>query len=111
MKYTLYDEDGSEEVELPSHYEVCPRCEGKGSHDCWEGGMTGDEMAEQGPDFFEDYMSGMYDAKCTVCKGLRVVEVVDRDRLSPDLLARFDKAEDERRGMEAEMEMERRLGL
>lgn len=107
----LDDEDGSTEtVKLPSKMEVCPRCDGRGVHDCWEGGMTGDEMAEQGPDFFEDYMSGTYDTQCTECKGRNVVEVIDRDRTPPDLLARYDAQQKELADMYAMEAMERRMG-
>ncbi len=110
MKYRFYDDDGSEEeLELPSKYEVCWRCQGKGVHDCWEGGMTGDEMYEQGPEFLVDYLSGVYDKCCTVCDGLRVLEVVDRGQLSPKLRRRYDKAEEERLAYEAEVAHERQM--
>jgi hypothetical protein len=118
MKYQFYGkysssppyETDDEIVDLPSKFEVCWRCEGKGTHDCWEGGMTGDEMAEQSPDFFEDYRDGVYDTRCTVCSGQRVLEVVDRKQLSPEMLARYDKAEAEKVDYEAECEHERRMG-
>lgn len=107
----VYDEDGSSEVlTLPTEFVVCWRCQGVGSHDCWEGGMTGDEMAEQGSDFFDDYMSGMYDAQCRVCKGLRVLEVVAKDRLTPEVLAKVERHEQEIEAMRAEQEAERRMG-
>jgi RecJ-like exonuclease len=84
-----WDDDGCfvDEVELPSKMEVCPRCHGRGVHDCWEGGMTAEEMWEQGDDFIDDYRAGMYDRVCSVCDGRNVVEVVDEDRCTPELLA------------------------
>jgi hypothetical protein len=110
VKYRFYGETDDEIVDLASKFEVCGRCQGRGVHDCWEGGMTGDEMAEQGPEFFEDYRSGIYDTRCTVCGGQRVVEVVDVDRLPPGQLARYLAAEKERLEYEAECEHERRMG-
>ncbi len=59
MQVTMYDTDPETQVEVPSKFEVCPRCKGHGVQDCWYGGMTGDEMAEQGPEFFDDYMAGV----------------------------------------------------
>ena len=89
MKYAFYDDDyESSTVELPHKNVVCWRCRGEGTHDCWEGGMTGDEMAEQGPEFFEDYMSGMYSTRCSVCHGRRVIQVPDRMRCDAGPLRR-----------------------
>lgn len=95
---------------IPSKYEVCWRCEGSGVHDAWEGGMTGDEMAEQGPEFYEDYMSGVYDVRCTVCKGQRVIGVPDRARISPETLQWIDEAEQSEREYQAMVDQERRMG-
>lgn len=108
LSIRLYD--GGEPVVLPTRFEVCPRCEGRGVHDCWEGGMTGDEMAEQGPEFFEDYMGGMYDTRCTECEGQRVVPVVNRERVDPDTLARYDEHMQLQAEMDAERDAERRAG-
>ncbi len=75
------------EVEIPFKYEVCERCNGKGSHvnPSIDGhGITSDEMAEAGPEFLEDYMSGVYDVPCYECKGLRVVMVPDEALLTPE---------------------------
>jgi len=111
IAYTLHDDDGSsEDVVLPSKFVVCDRCEGRGVHDCWEGGMTGDEMAEQGPEYLDDYLSGVYDTRCTVCDGLRVIEVVDTDRLDAGTLRRYEATEQAQREYEAEVAAERRYG-
>jgi hypothetical protein len=108
ITYTLDNDDGSQDVvALPSKFEVCRRCQGKGSHDGWEGGMTRDDMDEYGPEFMEDYMSGVYDRQCTVCKGVRVVEVVDRNRVLPELLARYDATEQELADCDAMQRSER----
>lgn len=55
---------------------VCPTCEGRGTHvnrNVDGHGITSDEMDELGPDFFDDYMSGVYDVRCEECHGQRVV--------------------------------------
>ena len=108
---TVITEDGGEQVlNLPAKYEVCWRCSGKGAHDCWEGGMTGDEMAEQGPDFFDDYMSGMYDRQCTECHGKRVLSVVDRLRCNPEDLVLYEQHLEQEAAYQAEIDAERRMG-
>jgi hypothetical protein len=108
MKYRLYTYD--EPITIPHKTIVCPRCDGSGSHDCWEGGMTGDEMAEQGPEFFEDYMSGVYSVPCSECKGRNVIQVPDRDRIDPELLAEIDQQEQDEADYQAMVAAERRMG-
>ena len=102
--------EGQVELVLPAKYEVCWRCEGKGVHDCWEGGMTGDEMAEQGPDFFDDYMSGMYDTQCSDCKGQRVLLTVSRDECRAEDLVLYERHLEQEAAYQAEIEAERRFG-
>lgn len=109
IKYLPYGRE-DEAIVLPAKYEVCGRCMGKGVHDCWEGGMTGDEMAEQGPEFFEDYMSGMYDKRCDECKGDRVILVPDRARAPKKLLAEYDRHQQWEADYQAEVAHERRMG-
>ena len=97
----VYDEDDVER-EIPTRWEVCPVCDGKGSHvnpsiDC--NGLTGEDFAED-PDFAEDYFSGRYDQPCNRCGGRTTVRVVNRDACEARLLALFDA------DIEAEWEME-----
>jgi hypothetical protein len=109
----LTDEDGNEVVHvLPLHFEVCPTCEGRGTHtnpsiDC--GGLSSEDF-EQDPDFREDYFNGRYDVQCYHCHGDRVVPEIDREKADPEVL----KALDERLDAEAEFrsiqESERRMG-
>jgi hypothetical protein len=87
---TWNNPETEEDVVLAAHFEVCPRCQGRGVHDAWEGGMTQDEMDEQGAEFLDDYLGGVYDVTCSVCDGLRVVAEVDRSRCSLDELAAYD---------------------
>ena len=79
----VYD-DNDNELELPTTWEVCPRCNGTGVHDAWEGGLTSSEMHELDDDFFEDYAAGRYDVPCSECNGERLVAIVDEDALTPE---------------------------
>jgi len=74
----LYDEP------LPSKVVVCSRCDGKGTSTAYLGAYTPEEMDEQGPEFFDDYMGGMYDRQCDVCNGLRVTAVILWDELTKE---------------------------
>jgi hypothetical protein len=58
-------------------YDVCPTCNGKGTHvnpsiDCH--GITSDEFADD-PGFLEDYMRGVFNVTCFGCQGNRVFPV------------------------------------
>jgi DnaJ-class molecular chaperone len=64
-------------------WDVCPTCNGKGSHvnpSIDAGGLTAEDFYED-PGFAEDYMSGMYDEPCNECKGNRVVPVTSDERV------------------------------
>lgn len=70
------------EVDLPGRYEVCPRCEGRGSivNPSVDGnGLDANAFAED-PDFKEAYFSGVYDIHCPECHGQKVVAVADIPR-------------------------------
>lgn len=70
-------------LRLPTKFDVCSRCEGKGTHvnpNIDGNGITAEEFAED-PEFAENYFSGLYDVRCEECDGLRVVQVVDEDRI------------------------------
>lgn len=68
-------------VAIPSKFEVCPRCEGKGVHDhpAFSNGITAEDW--NGPDWDDDsregYLVGRYDVACSECGGLRVVPAAD----------------------------------
>ena len=104
------DDSCEETVALPAKYKVCLRCRGRGVHDCWYGGLTGQELDEQGPEFREDYLAGVYDRACDMCQGQRVLLVVDVDLLDVPTRKRFDAAEDQRHEYGVEMAHERRMG-
>lgn len=106
---TVYD-DNDEIVHLKTIKEICPRCNGNGVHDCWEGGMTADEMDEQGPEFLDDYLGGMYNTCCTECNGKSVIDVVDEDRNPKELLELYYQAEQAEHEYQAERRAEMRMG-
>ena len=109
----MTDEHSDYEEDLPALHSVCPNCRGKGTHvnRAIDGnGITSDEMAELGPDFFEDYMSGVYDVACDECKGLRVVLVPDYDKWTVEQREAHERNEKDLADMHAEMEAERRMG-
>ena len=76
MIYKFYGRD-DEAVRLPSKVEVCGYCGGRGTQDCFDGGMTADEMYEAGDDFIDDYRAGVYDKPCEECNGRNVVVHID----------------------------------
>ena len=55
-----------------SEYIVCPLCRGSGTQTLHGRAFTRGEMDEQGPEFLEDYLEGVYDHPCDHCKGKRV---------------------------------------
>jgi hypothetical protein len=101
MKVTYFDAAGDEvEVQLPSKFEVCPRCEGHGTHLNPSIGQHAysmevfresfdDEEAEQ---YFK--RGGIYDVTCEQCGGKRVTEVPDEAAMNAEQKAQFKEWED-----------------
>ena len=61
---------------MPIRLVVCGVCDGRGEYvnpSIDSTGITGDEMAELGDDFREEYVAGLYNVGCTLCAGKRVV--------------------------------------
>jgi hypothetical protein len=108
----IEDEDGNP-VELPMHFEVCGRCEGRGVHDhpAFSNGITSSEWAD---DFDEegraDYLAGRYDVACEACHGVRVLLVPDEDRMSPSVLALWNAHCEAEWEYAQEVAAERRMG-
>lgn len=113
IEFTTYDACGEEEVhELPAKFEVCPRCEGRGSHtnpSIDGNGITSSEWDEWGEEEKETYMSGGYDVSCERCDGQRVVLVVDQEHADPKLLALYLEGEEDSARCRAEQRAERRM--
>ncbi len=106
---TLILEDDTEK-QLPHRWEICATCQGEGKSSAYLGAYTADEMAEQGPDFREDFISGAYDRQCDPCEGSGKVAVVDARRCPPALLAQYREQQADLADMEADMAAERARG-
>jgi hypothetical protein len=101
-----------EQYELPSRFELCPRCEGRGTHvnPAVDGnGISPEEFAED-PDFAESYFSGLYDVPCHTCGGRRVVEVPDEGRCDGYTLELYYRETAEREEYERQREHEIKMG-
>jgi len=109
-KCLLYDDDG-DTTELPTVWDVCHNCGGDGSHSKHLGAITQEDRDRDWDDeSFMHYLSGGYDMECEVCKGRRVVAVVDRSRLDAETLAAWDEQCVADADYEALCAMERRMG-
>jgi hypothetical protein len=100
------------ETVIPSKFEVCGRCEGRGTHcnPAIDGNGLSREDFDQDPDFEEAYFRGDYDVLCEECHGNRVTLVADwakMDDLTKKLYEEHLRGE---RMYRAEMEAERRMG-
>lgn len=95
----LNDDGWVVNMQLPTKLEICPRCDGRGSHDheAFANGITGDDW--NGPDWDDEsrdaYMRGAYDVPCSVCNGERVVPVLDRARCNAAQIKLYDEYERE----------------
>lgn len=102
-----------EDIIIPARWEVCPRCDGEGSHvnPSIDGhGLSSDDFAED-PDFAEAYFSGAYDVPCEECRGRRVVLVPDEsDPAAAAVLADYYAHIEAMEDMKAAYEAERRMG-
>lgn len=100
-------------VRIPAKYEVCPTCDGKGTHvnPSIDGhGITGEEMDELGHDWLDDYLSGAFDVVCNYCKGVRVVLEVDREAALPRWIKLYDEMWNDEWETRRAYEAERRVG-
>jgi hypothetical protein len=91
-KPILYCDDGSE-IELPTKFEVCPTCEGRGKSSAYLGAFTRDQLDDQGPEWCEDYFRGDYDRACDECRGQRVIAVADRGKMTKAQWREFTRQE------------------
>ncbi len=92
----IENEDGEcTEEELPFLWQVCPVCNGNGTHvnPAIDSGGISMEDFEEDPDFAEAYVRGDYDITCNHCQGLRVVPAVDVMQCDPDLLELWEAQE------------------
>lgn len=120
-KYVIEEiaQDWPEHPYVPPHahtlvmrYQVCPVCDGRGTHvnpsiDC--GGLSSEDFADD-PGFRDDYFGGSYDVTCYTCRGNRVVPEPDTSACDPEALAAWNELESDRAAYEAERAAERRMG-
>jgi RecJ-like exonuclease len=100
-----------EYITLDTKYEVCPVCNGHGTHvnpNIDDGGIPARVFIED-PEFKREYFSGMYDVVCSRCKGQRVVEVPSEHNSKEDLDTYYDYL-DELESIDRMYEAERRMG-
>jgi len=106
-----FEEDGedcSAEFEVPITFEVCPVCEGTGSHvnpSIDSHGLSGEDFAED-PDFAESYFRGDYDVPCNLCNGANVIPVCQDEQVRKYI----DEHSEALAEMRAEYAAERRMG-
>lgn len=112
--YEDYDEEEGEiTVTIAVRYKICETCEGRGSHvnpGIDEHGLSRDDFDEQGPEFEEDYFSGVYDVRCYDCDGERAVAIPDERIEPPHKVARYWQAVHDTYHMYDEEDAERRVG-
>lgn len=96
------------EVELPATRIVCPACKGDGTE--LYGGLKGAAFSpgEMEPEFAEAYFGGAYDVPCSNCRGQRVIDIVDEEKLTPKMAERYWRAVEYKRDEDAADEAERR---
>lgn len=83
-------------VAVTCRFEVCPACEGRGSHvnpSIDDRGITSSEWAEWDEDDRETYISGGYDVSCYECGGQRVVSVPDLEHASEAVRIHVERME------------------
>ncbi len=118
-----YDEGGIWEFTFNVAFQVCGRCEGRGtivnpSVEMPGGGFTSSEWQEvchEDPDFPEDYFGGVYDIACPECNSQRVKPWVDEARHRDDadwqkVNKMLDEAWKDEATYQAEVAAERRFG-
>jgi predicted methyltransferase len=94
---------------LPAKHEVCPTCEGRGTHvnpNIDGNGLSAEDMEDE--DFRETYMRGGYDVTCATCGGRNVVIVPDFTQWTAEQRAGYERQEAEAAADERQAAAERR---
>lgn len=111
FSHPAFKKDGKEVVfQLEGKYEVCPRCQGTGSHvrEDIDDSRLVDSYHEDGDyEALERYFAGSMDVTCTQCKGRNVVAVPVLDEEMQKRIDEYNQWEWEYR---RECEAERRMG-
>ena len=90
--FQLIDDDSGDEyeIELPVRFDVCPTCEGHGTHLHPEIGSHAYSSEQFAEDFDDEEREqyfrrgGVYDVTCGKCKGVKVVYVIDGERCTTE---------------------------
>ncbi len=100
------------EREIPSKFEVCGGCDGRGTHvnRAIDGNGLSREDFDQDPDFEESYFRGDYDVCCEDCRGKRVMLVADWSKMDAETKKLYDEHLQDERQYRAEVAAERRMG-
>jgi hypothetical protein len=87
----FYTDENDEQIycTFPAKYEVCPDCNGYGTH--LNESMRNHAYSEEEFADFSEYekeqyfeRGGIYDVTCLKCKGKRVVKAIDEDSLNSE---------------------------
>lgn len=104
--------ESGDEIELPWRWEVCPVCDGKGTHvnpSIDAGGINYETFGDD-PDFAEDYRQGVFDQTCNGCGGRSTVPVIDEPKCAKEDLAAYHNKLDADADYRAECLAEMRMG-
>ena len=109
------DADGAEVItQFPARWEICGKCRGDGTQDCFPGGITSSEWHyEWDQDEKEAYLNGHYDMPCSGCEGTGKVAIIDEDLCTgelADLLREYREYQEEMYQLECMYAAERRMG-
>ena len=112
ITYTCPDTEDEVAVQLPSKNEVCPRCEGHGTHLTPSIGEHAYSMEEFHEAFDDDESrgeyfrrGGIYDVTCEKCHGRNVIAVVDEDACTAEQkehLRLYEEEQEQRAQWDAE---------
>ena len=119
MTFTFEVDDGEGDEPtsyvLPVKMEVCPTCQGRGTHvnpSIDAGGITEDSDIWDDVDEYgeNNYLSGRYDVTCYTCKGRNVVASIDRKGADKKVLKIWEEMEREEGEYQATCRAERLMG-
>tara|TARA_Y100000593_G_C4249652_1_gene306481 strand:+ start:231 stop:707 length:477 start_codon:yes stop_codon:yes gene_type:complete len=84
---SYWEDEG--DVEFPAQWVICYDCNGNGTtYLGWaskdQPAFTREDFDYEGPDFYQDYMSGQYDAQCPGCRGSGKIKEIDEGAIKPN---------------------------
>lgn len=103
-------EDYIADMNLPWTWEICGRCRGEGKHGNPSFDGVDNDFWNDDLDFFEEYMAGRHDVLCQECHGDGKIKIADEDQMTYSQIENLEDAVQGFWEMEAEYEMERRMG-